>query len=112
MSPSEGSVYHRLRFAHDGVEVSLVLEALRVDLVDVLRAGRARREPAATGDDLQSADRRAVARGTGQLAPDRLAGHLRLLDGLEWDMRQPRLLLGRRRRIDACVVRRAELRGQ
>src|SRR2546421_11701974 len=81
MSPSQGSAHHRLRFAHDGVEVSLVLEALRVDLVDVLRAGRPRREPAAPGDDLQSADRRAVARGTGQLGPDRFAGQLRVLDG-------------------------------
>src|SRR6266446_1540496 len=112
MSPSEGPVYHRLRFAHDGVEVSLVLEALRVDLVDVLRAGRPRREPAAPGDDLQPADRLAVARGAGQLGPDRFAGQLRLHDGLEGEVRQPRLLLGRRRRIDACVVRRAELLGQ
>src|SRR2546422_8407562 len=65
-SPPEGWVPDRLRVAHDGVEVSLVLEAFRVDLVDVLRAGRPRREPAAASDDLQTADRRIVARGAGQ----------------------------------------------
>ena len=36
-----------LGFVDDGVEVSLVAEALGVDLVDVLGAGRPGREPAA-----------------------------------------------------------------
>ena len=58
-------VHHLLRLADDGVEVRLVLEALRVDLVDVLGAGGPRREPAAGGDDLQAADRRRCCRVRG-----------------------------------------------
>src|SRR5262252_6190796 len=50
----QGSSHHGLRFLHDGLEVSLALEALRVELVDVLRAGRSGGEPARVGDDLQS----------------------------------------------------------
>ena len=49
-----------LRLADDGVEVGLVLEALGVDLVDVLGARRPGREPAAGRHHLQPADRRAV----------------------------------------------------
>src|SRR5713101_5314432 len=78
----QGVAHDLLRLAHDGVEVSLVLEAFRVDLVNVLRAGRPRREPAAASDDLQTADRRVVARGAGQPGRDGFAGELRLLDGL------------------------------
>ena len=44
---------------------ALSLEALRVDLVDVLRAGGPGREPAVRGHDFQSADRRVVARARG-----------------------------------------------
>src|SRR6516162_6020627 len=109
---SERAVHHRVRLAHDGVQVRLVLEALRVDLVDVLRTRRARGEPAAAGYDLQAADRRVVARGASQLSRDRLAGKLRFADGLGRELFEPRLLLGCGRRIDARVVRRAQLRGQ
>src|SRR5262245_12441517 len=70
----QGVAHDLLRLAHDGVEVGLVLEALRVDLVDVFRAGRPGREPATGGHDLQAADRGVIARGTGQLGQDRFAG--------------------------------------
>ncbi len=49
------------RFGEDRVQVIDALEALGVDLVDVLGAGRARGEPAVLGHDLQPADRRPVA---------------------------------------------------
>ena len=62
---------HRQNLAHaedlpcvldDLLQVILALEALRVELVDVLGAGRAGREPAAVGRDLHAADGRVVAR--------------------------------------------------
>src|SRR2546422_11192782 len=91
-SPPEGWVPDRLRVAHDGVEVSLVLEAFRVDLVDVLRAGRPRREPAAASDDLQTADRRIVARGRRPRGRDGSAGPLRRKDRLGRGLLPPRRL--------------------
>ena len=77
------------------VQVRFVLEALGVNLVDVLGARRPGREPAAGGDDLQSADGGVVARSAGQLRGDRLAGQLRLLDRLGRQLLQPRFLLRR-----------------
>ena len=50
-----------LGLVEDPLEALLAVEALRVDLVDVLGPGRPRGEPAVLGDDLQAADRRAVA---------------------------------------------------
>ena len=97
------------RLVHDGVEVALVPEALRVELVDVLRARGPDGEPAARRDDLQAADRLVDARRPGQLCRDRLAGQLRRPDRLGRERPQPRLLLGRRRRIDPGVEGRAVL---
>ena len=51
-----------LRLLDESREVVVAAEALRVDLVDVLRPRRPRREPALLGRDLQPADRRTVAR--------------------------------------------------
>src|SRR5438876_10933345 len=56
-----------------GIQVRLVLEALRVDFIDILGAGRPCGEPAAGRDDFQSAARGVVARGARQLGRDRLA---------------------------------------
>src|SRR6266542_4696147 len=109
---NESRAHDPLSFGHDCLHVLLVLEALRVDLVDVLRAGRASREPATGGHDLQAADRGVVARSTRQRGGDRLAGQLRLLNGRGRQLLQPRLLLGRRRGVDARVAGRAELRRQ
>src|SRR5260370_14163383 len=77
------SVAHDLLcLAHDGIKVGLVLEAFRIDLVNVLRSGGPGREPAADSHDLQTADRGIVARGAGELGRDRLAGQLPRLDSL------------------------------
>ena len=73
--------------------------------------GRAANQPLAA-HDFQAADRCVVARGAGQLGRDRLAGQRRLLDGLGRQFLKPRLLLGRRRRVDARVVGSAEFRRQ
>ena len=54
--------------------MTLILKALRIDLVDVLGAGGPGREPAVVGHDLQAADRGAVTWGGGQFGGDRLAG--------------------------------------
>src|SRR5262245_52024548 len=65
-----------LCLADDRVQVGLVLEALGVELVDVLGAGRPGREPATGRHDLQPADRGVVARGAGELRADRVARQL------------------------------------
>src|SRR5437667_12879146 len=69
-----------LCLGHERVQVRRALEALRVNLVDVLRAGRPSREPPARGHDLQAVYRRVVARGPGQLGGDPLAGERLVLD--------------------------------
>src|SRR5918998_3751341 len=63
-----------LRLVQDPLEPRLAVQALGVDLVDVLRTRRARREPAVLGDHLEAADRRPVPRRLGQHRADRLAG--------------------------------------
>ena len=67
-------VYDLLRFAQDSVQVALILEALRVDLVDVLGAGGPGREPAVVCRHFEAADRCAVTWGRSQFGCDRLAG--------------------------------------
>src|SRR5262249_5131547 len=52
-----------MRFAKDRVQMLLALKALGVDLVDILGAGRAGGKPAVRRDDLQSANRGAIAGG-------------------------------------------------
>src|SRR5213593_1452897 len=69
-----------LGLAHERIEVRRAFKTLRVDLVDVLRAGRPSREPPARGHDLQTVYRRVVARGPGQLGGDPLAGERLVLD--------------------------------
>src|SRR5262245_5950734 len=91
---SQGAGDPLLRFAHEGLEVALTSEALRVDLVDVLGAGRPGREPSAGGDHLEAADGCVVAGGAGELGGDRLAGQGRGLDVLRRELREARLLLG------------------
>src|SRR5207244_12581852 len=62
-----------LGLAHERVQVRRAPEALRVDLVDALRARRPSREPPVRRHDLQPVDRRVVAGGTGQLGGARPA---------------------------------------
>ncbi len=66
-------VHNLLGLAYDSVQMRLVLEAFRVDLVDVFRARGPGRKPAASGHHLQAADWGVVARGAGQLGGDRLS---------------------------------------
>src|ERR1700761_4208846 len=49
----EGGIDHGLRLRDEPVQMLAVVEAFRIDLVDVLRARGARREPAALGDHLE-----------------------------------------------------------
>ena len=72
--PREGRGHERLGLLDESAEVVLAEEALRVDLVDVLRARRAGGEPAVVGRDLEPADRRAVAGRGREDGRDRLAG--------------------------------------
>ena len=55
-------------------KVILSEKAFCIELVDILGARGPRGEPPIAGHDLQSADRRAVARGLGELGLDRVAG--------------------------------------
>src|ERR1043166_3414246 len=65
---------------HERIEMRRAAEAFRVNLVNVLGAGRSCREPSARGHDLQATDRRVVAGSVGQLGRDPLSGERRFLD--------------------------------
>src|SRR5471030_2133124 len=84
-------------------------ETLRVDLVDVLGAGGTRGEPTAGRDHLDAADRRIVARCAVDDALDFLSAELRDAQLRRRELRQPPLLLGGGRRLDAVGRRLAEL---
>src|SRR5262245_4729925 len=90
----------------------LTVQPRPVDLVDVFGAGWPRREPSARGHDLQPADWSVVAGSRRQRGGDPLAGQRVFLHVVCRELSQPRLLLGRGGRVDARVVRRAELRRQ
>src|SRR4051795_2741017 len=96
----------------DPRQVLRALEALGVDLVDVLRAGRARGEPAALGDDLEAADRRAVAGRLREPLRDRVARQLRRGDVACRELAQLRLVLRGAGDVDARVRRLAVTGGQ
>src|ERR1700685_75463 len=98
-----------LRLTDDGIQVSLVLEALSINLVDVFCSRRARGKPAAASYDFQATDWSVVTRSASQLRSDRFASQARLLDCLRRQLLQTRLLLGSGGRIDARVVRSPEL---
>jgi len=49
--PLQRVAHDCLRFIDDGIQVGLILEALRVNLIDVFRAGWTRRKPAAASHD-------------------------------------------------------------
>src|SRR5688572_10076687 len=62
LCPREGAAHDGAGLLHQRVQVPLIAEALRVDLVHVLRAGRPRREPPVRRHHLEAADLRVVAR--------------------------------------------------
>src|SRR6266487_4849478 len=90
----------------------LALSTLRVNFVDVLGTGGPRGKPATHGRHLQPADRRVVPRRTGQLSGDRFTGERGFLDRVRRELFQLRFLLRCRRRVNARVEGRAELRRQ
>src|SRR5439155_6769515 len=94
------------RFRHDGfrlvddaLQVRLVAEAFRVDLVDVLRAGRTGREPAVLRDDLEAADVGAVSWRLRQLRRDLLPSERAGADCFGGELLQRGLLRRSRGRI-------------
>jgi hypothetical protein len=89
-------------------QMRVVVKAFGVDLVDVLGAGGARREPAAARGHLDAADRRVVARRLRQNLLDRLAGKLRDADLLAVELAELFLLRGVGRRVDAIGERGAQ----
>src|SRR4051812_4692986 len=64
-------IHNLLRLGDDGVEVRLIFETLRINLVDVFRAGWSGGEPSAGGDHLQTANWRVISWCAGELRGDR-----------------------------------------
>ena len=91
-STGDRLVHQRLRLVQQALQVCLALEALGVDLVDLLGARRPRREPAAPGTDADAADGRAVARRLGGDLGDGFAGDLPGGDRLGRQRGQPLIL--------------------
>ena len=84
-------------------QMVLAAEALRVDLVDCLRARWAGGEPSILGDHLDAADGLVVAGRPVSVASIRLAAKV-LGVKLFWGQRcEPFLLIGRSGRIDALI---------
>ena len=65
VSPSEKSRYGVFCLLLDAPQVIFVAEALGIDFVNILGAGRPRGKPSAFGNHLDSAERKAVARSGG-----------------------------------------------
>src|SRR5260363_176967 len=89
-----------------------IAEALGIELVDVLGAGRPRREPAIIGLDLDAAERLAVAGRFGVHDADRIAGELGQFQLLRRQRLQRGLLWRARRDVDPLIDRRTQLRRQ
>src|SRR5580698_10743891 len=70
----------RLRFFLDAFQMIVAFETFGVNFVNLFGARWPRREPSVFGDDLQSADRRAVAGRIGQGRDDFVARQLLGLD--------------------------------
>src|SRR3569832_1983508 len=96
----------------DAMQMIRAKEAFRIDLVDLLGAGRTRRETPVLGNHLEAADRRAVARRLGEEGQDGFAGQFGRLLLPRRELGKLLLLRRRRRRLDAIVDRRADLARQ
>src|SRR5215831_13088623 len=90
------AVHDLLSLARDRIQVGLIPEAFRIDLVDVLGSGGPGAKPAAARHNLETADGCVVSRGRGERLPDGLAGdRTPTLDRLmAWGIRSGRLLHG------------------
>src|SRR5262245_28260195 len=74
---SDGVREDLLCFILDALQMIGVAKTLGVQLVDRFGSGWARREPSLRGDNLQPADRRAVAGSIRENRPDRIAAQFR-----------------------------------
>ena len=70
----ESVVHDGLRLLQDTVQMIRPREALRINLVNVFRAGRTRRKPSTRGNDLQAANGRTIAGGLATYAQYLFAG--------------------------------------
>ena len=71
------SVIHDVaRLSHNGVQVFLADQALRVNFQDILSSRRPRSKPPIGRNNLQPANRRIVSRSTGQPRDNGLTGEL------------------------------------
>src|SRR5215813_4421651 len=96
-------VHDFLSFADDRIQVGLILEALRINLVNVLGARWPGCKPTVVGYNLKAADRRAVTRGASQFISDRLTRKVRSGNCFRRQFFETRLLLRRRWRVDTRV---------
>src|SRR5262245_54469739 len=96
----------------DAVQLVLALKALRIDLVDILRTGRAGSEPAVCGHHLEPTNGGAVARRRGEHPRDFVACQLRSVDLPRRQLLQSALLLWARWRIDALIDRLTKIMGK
>ena len=108
-SLGDNPVHQRLGLRLHLLQVIGALEGLRVDLVDVLGAGRAGGEPGVLRDHLQPADGRSVAGRLGQLGGDGLPGQLGCGDVRRRQFAECSLLLPRGSGVDPGVHRVPEL---
>src|SRR6185312_12985105 len=91
--PRQRGINDLLRLLQDQMQMILVLETLRVYLVDVFGARGSCGKPAAGRNDLDTADGRLIARRVVQYAVDLLAGQLGALHLLRRQLRQRGFLL-------------------
>src|SRR5215469_8680947 len=80
MRRPQGIGHNFLSFLHDRGQMIFILKAFRIDLIDVLGAGRTGCEPASVSHNLKPADRGAVPWGGSQfgcnsLASDSISGN-------------------------------------
>src|SRR5579864_6793293 len=108
----KGVIHNSLGLGDYGAQVRVVLEAFRINLVDVFRSRRSRGKPAIAGYHLQPANRRIVSRSSRQFGGDRLSGKSGSGYRLRRQFPQLGLLLGCCRSVDARVIGCAEFRCQ
>src|SRR5262249_9041004 len=92
--------------------MGLAFETLGVEFVNVLGAGGPGRKPAIRRDDLEPADRGAVAWGVGEFGDDRFPRQLGCLYGVGVQLLERGLLGGRGWGVGPGVARATELDSQ
>src|SRR5688500_13659823 len=100
--------HERLRLLLNSAQMFAAAETLRVQLVDIFRAGRTRCEPPMRSDDLQAADSRSVAGRRREHRLNRVARKVGCFDILRRKLQESCLLFLCGWRIDALIDRSAE----